>query len=117
MHALDGNGPYVTDEDVRNIVDTIKGPILLRQGGAFLFRTQISQILTDLVAEREINKLTRNRRQAECRMSSLKFCRGAKKEDDSQITDNTEMGRPNVLKIVSKNGLTGKILCFNGSPA
>ena len=50
MHALDGNGPYVTDEDVRNIVDTIKGPILLRQGGAFLFRTQITQILTDLVA-------------------------------------------------------------------
>ena len=46
-------------------------------------------------------------------MSSLKFCRGAKEEDDSQITDNTEMGRPNVLKIVSKNGLTGKILCFN----
>ena len=58
MHALDGNGPYVTDEDVRNIVDTIKGPILLRQGGAFLFLTQITQILTDLVASRIINNPT-----------------------------------------------------------
>ena len=58
-------------------------------------------------------------------MSSLKFCRGAKEEDDSQSTDNTEMGRPNVLRsalpiatkgteeCVRKNGLTGKILCFN----
>ena len=52
--------------------------------------TQITQINTDLVATREIIKLTRktqNWRQAECRMSSLKFCRGAKEEDDSQITE------------------------------
>ena len=48
---------------------------------------------TDLVATREIIKLTQiaqNWRQAECRMSSLKFCWGAKEEDDSQSTDTTE---------------------------
>ena len=50
-----------TDEDVRYIVDTIKDPILLRQGGAFIFRTQITQILTDLVASR-IFKSHRNHR-------------------------------------------------------
>ena len=59
-----------TDEDVRYIVDTIKSPILLRQGGAFIFRTQIAQIwsLREYLSHTE-------------------------------ITDNTEMGRPNVLKI------------------
>ena len=50
-------------------MDTIKDTILLRQGGAFIFRTQIAQNAAN------------------------------KEEDDSQITDNTDMGRPNVLKI------------------
>ncbi len=52
--------------------------------------TQITQIYTDLVATREIIKLTQkaqNWRQAECRMSSLIFCWGAKEEDDSQTTE------------------------------
>ena len=46
-------------------------------------------------------------------MSSLKFCRGAKEEDDSQITDNTEMGRPNVLRSAMPHATEGTQECGN----